>query len=403
MSWHEGERATVIGGMVMAALALACYIIVVPAVWNFATLTTYQHRPLATDFSNYWSAARLALAGKPALAYDLNKLYEVQEGVFGTHVRHGSGWYYPPTFLLVVLPLGRLPYVPAFIIWITVTLVLYLLVWSRIAPHPILVPLFLLFPGIFENFLLGQNGYLTGALLGGGLLLLDDWPLAAGCLFGLLTYKPHLTILVFPALLLARRFRAFLAAVITAVALVLISVTVFGYQLWLTYFKVMAFPMREMEMGSVSWALMPTFFAAVRSAGGGVTAAYLIQGLVMLAVAAAIAWVWTKPADLASRGAVLVLGVLLFTPYAFIYDLALLAMPLGWLWEEGRRRGRMPGELLLLMLGWLEPALIQPVYHWVHLFPGHLQIGPGILLALLLFSLVRAYRATRPVSPSEIA
>ncbi len=230
--------------------------------------------------------------------------------------------------------------------------------------------------------------------MGGGLLLLDGWPLAAGCLFGLMTYKPHLVILVFPALMLARRWKAFTAAVATSLLLIFISVAVFGYQLWLTFFQAMAFPAREVAMGSAPWRIMPTFFVAVRAAGGGVTAAYLIQGVVMLAVAAGVAWVWRKPAaPLASRGTVLVLGALLFTPYEFGSDLAVLALPLGWLWEEGRRRGRLPGELLLLLLGWLAPAAAPMVYTWINLFQGHLQIGPVILAALFLLSLGKARAA----------
>ena len=391
MSWHEGERATVIGGVILSALALVCYIGIVHAAWNFATLTTPEHRPLAPDFANYWSAAKLARSGKAAAAYDLDRLYQVEQKVFGTHSRYGSGWYYPPTFLLAVLPSGWLPYLPALLIWLTVTFLLYSLVWSRLCTHPILIPLFLLFPAMFHNFLIGQNGYLTGALLGGGLLLLDGWPLAAGCLFGLLTYKPHLVILVFPALMLARRWKALSAAVATSLLLILISVAVFGYQLWFTYFQAMALPMREVEMGSAPWRIMPTFFVAVRAAGGGVSAAYLIQGVVMLAVAAGVAWVWRNPAaPLASRGTVLILGILLFTPYEFDYDLAILALALGWLWEEGRRCGRLPGELLLLLAGWLLPAAAPIVYTWINLSQGHLQIGPVILAALFLLSLRKA-------------
>ena len=147
-------------------------------------------------------------------------------------------------------------------------------------------------------------------------------------------------------------------------------------------------------MGSAPWRIMPTFFVAVRAAGGGVTAAYLIQGVVMLAVAAGVAWVWRNPAaPLASRGTVLILGILLFTPYEFYYDLAILALALGWLWEEGRRRGRLPGELVLLLSGWLLPAVALIVYKSSNLSHGHLQIGPVILAALFLLSLRKASAA----------
>ena len=55
----------------------------------------------------------------------------------------------------------------------------------------------------------------------------------------------------------------------------------------------------------------------------------------MLAVAAMVIWTWSRQGiPLARRASVLVLGILLFTPFAFEYDLALLALPLAWLaWE----------------------------------------------------------------------
>ena len=93
--------------------------------------------------------------------------------------------------------------------------------------------------------------------------------------------------------------------------------------------------MSHLAIGLANWQITPTFFAATLSAGFGVRAAYLVQGVAMLLAAAGVAWVWRRKTDLAIRGSVLVLGTLLFTPYVMVYDLALLALPLCWLWEAG--------------------------------------------------------------------
>jgi hypothetical protein len=393
MSWHEGEQATVVVGLIAAAISLLFFAAWVLLTWNFTTLRASNGYPLAPDYANYWAAAKLALAGKPALAYHLDDLYLVQQQVFGTHGRYGSGWYYPPPFLLAVLPLGLLPYLSSLFIWISVTLGLYLLVLSRISTHPIFLPLCLTFTGVGENILFGQNGFLSGTLLGGGLLLMERSPLAAGCLFGLLSYKPHMVILIIPALIFGRYWKVLTVTLATALLLIFLSIMAFGYQIWPVYFKVMAFPMHELETGSVSWGIMPTFFAAVLSAGFGVKSAFLVQGVVMLAALAGVAWVWSKKTSLANRGAVLVLGTLLFTPYAFVYDLAILALPLAWLWEEGRRHGRRPGELLLLLLGWLIPGTTFFLWSGIKVFGGKLQIGPLILAALFLLALIKAKKA----------
>ena len=253
----------------------------------------------------------------------------------------------------------------------------------------ILLPLIVYFPGMFENFIFGQNGFLCGIFLGSGLLLLDSSPLAAGILFGLLSFKPHFFILVLIAFIFGRYWKALIGTIITTIALSLISLLVFGPGVWSAYLNTMSIPMHLLEMGAAAWSIMPTFFAATLSLGFGVRAAYLVQGLAMLMVLTGVAWVWMRKANLALRGSVLTLGLLLFTPYAFIYDLSLLALPLCWLWEEGHVRGRLPGELILLLCGWLMPFAAPLLWNPVNIFDGKLQIGPVVLLALFLLSLAR--------------
>lgn len=398
MSWHEGERATVIGGIICAALSLLFFFGIGSASMDFATLRSATGLPLAADFANYWAASKLALSGKAVLAYNINELHEVEQQFFGTHHYYGCGWYYPPFALFLVLPLGLMPYVTSLLVWTIVPLVIFTIVFWRVSHHPTSLILFVCFPGTLMNVLFGQNGFISGILLGGGLLLLDELPILAGCLFGLLCYKPPLAALVLVALMFGRYWKTLIATLVTLLLLSVASIIVFGYQVWIEYFHVQSIPMKLLELGGADWSIMTTVFAAVRSAGLGVQGAYLVQGAVMLAVLAAVAWVWRQRLSLANRGAVLVLGTLLFTPYAFVYDLALLALPLGWLWEEGRRRGRFPGELLLLWFGWLLPYAAPILWNKVDIFNGKLQLAPVMLLVLFLLSLVRARIALKPES-----
>jgi hypothetical protein len=50
----------------------------------------------------------------------------------------------------------------------------------------------LAFPAVFINAAHGQNGFLSAALIGVGLLVMDRRLLLAGLLLGAMTYKPHL-------------------------------------------------------------------------------------------------------------------------------------------------------------------------------------------------------------------
>ena len=389
MSWHEGERVTVIGGLIIAGIFLGLYIFLVSLVWDFTTLRTIEGLPLATDFSNFWAASKLALSGQPALAYNVDELHGIEQQLLGSQHHHLSGFYYSPVFLMMILPLGLMPYLLSFSIWIGITLLLYMIILYRISTHQILIPLILLFSGMYENFIFGQNAFYTGFMLGGGLLLLDRSPWLAGFLIGFLCYKPQFIGLILFALIIGRYWKAVVAAVVTSCVLSLISIILFGYESWIAYFKVMSMPMKLLESGQAAWSIMPTFFAATLSAGFEVKTAYWVQGVVMLLVVGGVAWVWMKQVNLALRGSVLTLGVLLFTPYAFVYELALLALPLCWLWEDGRARGRLPGELILLLCGWLMPFTVPLIWDQVNFLEGKLQIGPWVLLALFFLALIK--------------
>ena len=131
MSWHAGERATVIGGLICAASVSTLFFGLASVAMDFSTLRSADGLPLAPDFANYWAASKLALSGKAALAYNINELHEVEQQFFGTHHYYGCGWYYPPFALFWALPLGLMPYVTSLVVWTVVPLVIYTIVFSR--------------------------------------------------------------------------------------------------------------------------------------------------------------------------------------------------------------------------------------------------------------------------------
>jgi alpha-1,2-mannosyltransferase len=255
------------------------------------------------------------------------------------------------------------------------------------------MPLCLFSPVMYENIMCGQNGYLSGALLGGGLLLLERRPFVAGCLMGILSYKPPLVILTFLTLIVGRCWKVLIGILTGSVFLVLVSTAVFGYQVWTAYFPVISIPLKYLELGQAPWNYTPSTFVAVLSAGFSARAAYLAQGVIMLVVLAGVVWGWRQQTALGIRASILVLGTLLFIPYGFMYELTMLVLPLAWLWEEGRLHGRLPGELLLLLLGWLMPFLAPILWNEINIFQGKLQIGPIIILALFFLALLKAKAA----------
>ena len=143
----------------------------------------------------------------------------------------------------------------------------HLLVLYKIAPHRLTLFWALAFFGTFANFVHGQNGFLSAALLGGGLLLLENSPLMGGILLGLLSYKPHLA-----------RAHSFGAAGKQAVAgpgrghgfqmcMILASSAVFGLDIWGIFLKNIHTTINNLYTQPQWFYKMPSIFAAARLAG----------------------------------------------------------------------------------------------------------------------------------------
>ena len=145
---------------------------------------------IPTDFINVWSAGWLVLQGQPATAYDWDIQKQAEIAILGRDYVGNFAWHYPPPFLFVAALRAHFPYVVAFIGWTTASLVPYLLVMRAIVGRPFGLLLAVAFPVILANTLVGQNGFLTAALIGGTLYLLPARPILAGICLGLLSYKP---------------------------------------------------------------------------------------------------------------------------------------------------------------------------------------------------------------------
>jgi len=85
------------------------------------------------------------------------------------------------------------------------------------------------------------------------------------------------------------------------------------------------------------------------------------------------------------RAAALVVGILLFSPHIWYYDVALLAVALAWLWQEANRGGWLPLEKLLLLLAWFTPLLT-----FLMMVGLKLSVGP-LYLAMTIVVLLRRY------------
>ncbi|HEV2364261.1 MAG TPA: glycosyltransferase family 87 protein [Caulobacteraceae bacterium] len=321
-------------------------------------------RPIGTDFSDVWSAGRLALQGRAAAAYDPPAQYAVQQAAFHRSNVPFYAWLYPPWFLLAAAALALLPYLVAVLAWQALGLGLYVRAMRAIAPGRETTLLALAFTGVFLNLIHGQNGLLSAALIGGALFLLDKRPLAAGGLLGLLAYKPQLGLFAPLVLAASGRWRAFAAASLVVAVLALAATSVFGWGIWPAFVAGFPYTRHEvLEQGGTGFYKMQSLFAAVRLWGGSVAAAYGAQAALTLAGGALLVWLWRGRADQRLKSSALISASLLASPYCMDYDLMLLAPAGAFLVSWMRERGAPPFAAAILTLAFAAPVSTRGVDH----------------------------------------
>jgi hypothetical protein len=158
-------------------------------------------KPIGTDFSNVYAAGELTWQGKPADAYSPALQHAAEKATFGGREVPFFGWHYPPFFFVVAFLVAALPYAWGLALWLIASFAAYLAIIRAILPRPETLLIASAFPAVFVNIGHGQNGFLTAALLGGALHLLDRRPWLAGILIGLLAYKPQFGVMIPLALL----------------------------------------------------------------------------------------------------------------------------------------------------------------------------------------------------------
>ena len=384
--WLTPARLRGYAALLVAAYALAAVVWIALA----HGMVDRNNKPIGTDFSNVYAAGTLALAGKPAVAYDWSREHAVEKATFGGRDVPFFGWHYPPLFLIVATVLALLPYGWALALWMAATLPAYLLAIRAIVPRPQTVLIALAYPAVFINLGHGQNGFFSAGLLGGALLLLERRPLAAGGMIGLLAYKPQFGVLIPLVLLATGRWRVIFAAATTVLATCAVTVALFGTKVWVAFAASTALTRHiVLEDGSTGWEKIQSLFSAVRMWGGGIDAAYAAQAALALAVAAGLIWLWRSNAAYELKAAALAAGALLATPYVLDYDLMMLAVAIAFYVRHGLERGFRDYEISLLAFVWASPLLTRG-----------LALAAGIplgLIAQLVFFAMTLARARREV------
>ncbi len=342
--------------------------------------------PVGRDFLNTWMGGRSAFSGGPAAWFDF--------GTYSDVVRHVIGhpdmppvffWSYPPHLLLFIWPFGLLAFLPAYVLWCVVGLALY--VWAALAGG--VDRRYWLFlavaPAVAVNVFFGQNGFLTAALLIGGLANLDRRPTVAGILFGILTIKPQFGLLLPVLLVMTSRWRVIAAAAATAAALVIVTAIWFGPHIWVEYLQKVVPQQHQLLItaGNYGWPIVSSVFVNARLIGLPDDWAWAAQALSSCCALGMVIWTFWRRRDPVLSLALFVTATFLFSPWMLSYDMVVFG------WVVALLRGREDNTYVdhsLALAVWALPILMLP-FGFSHI--------PVALLVLPLFAGRLVWRLAR--------
>ncbi len=386
-------------------VTIVCAVLALAYLVSFATsakgpdglILDAQGRPQLTDHLSLWAAGRLAAEGRPAAAYDWPSHSAAMTEAMGRTPQGQLQFSYPPSFLLVMDPLSRLPFAASFILFGLLTLAPLALLAARILDRREAALWMLATLPTFWNLCVGQTGALAAFLLGAGLFLLPQRPVLAGVMFGLLTFKPHLGVLVPIALLAAGQYRAIFVAAATATGLALASVAVHGIEPWQAFAASLTrFGSFALADGNVTAYKLQSLFGFLRASGLTADASFSKQLGLSLTLAVLVWQVWRQPGAQDLKAAILLVCATLATPYVYHYDLIALSLAMAFMLrhallpDPSRAEAIAPADMLAFFA---INALIMA-------FP-RLSFPTGFLASVLLLGLLLYRRRAEQAATAE--
>lgn len=329
---------------------------------------TPDHLMPEADFANLWAAGHAIRAGRLDWLYSSALFHAYRELQFGKPLAY-QDWIYPPTVLLIGVPLSFLPLAPAYVVWDigTLAIAVLLLRHARV-PWPVLI-FGLGAPATWRSLILGQYGTITGALVVAGLLLAPRHPVRAGIMLGFSTIKPQQGIIVPIAWLASRYWRAIFAAALTFAVMAAAVILWLGAQPWVLFFTHSA----SMARGLLDVVPPPesnisngtSVFWMLRTMGAAIAPSYAVHAVFAVAAMVLVYAAWRRPdAEPTARMCVTVCLSLMIMPYGYTCDMVAYSMAVAFIVANNRWR-LTPVDVLL----WLFPV-----------YCNFLSIGSDILL-----------------------
>ena len=307
------------------------------------------------DWQAFTISGQLTAEGRAADTYDWTVLQAEQRARSGTD--GFMPWVYPPPFTLLTAPLALLPVGWSYLVTQLALLAWFLSVVRRAAGEYLPAALTFTLPALLTNLACGQNGFLTGALIGSFLLALRNpaagRPTRGGWALGGMLVKPHLAVAIALLALLERRWQTLALAAAITLGAAAVTTALLGPAIWGAFLQSSHLATTYLWAGDYPLERMSSTYACVARLGAGPALAMAVHTAVALAALGALVWAWWRGVErdwlLALAGAV----SLQISPYAYDYDMPVLAVAVALVWPAILRRASGAEVAGLAVLAWL--------------------------------------------------
>jgi hypothetical protein len=325
--------APVFGSLFLPVLFVLLFAITL--IRPYLILTNPAQAPFG-DFDIVHACALATVSGFGDRVYDEAWFGAFQAKAYGFDF--DIGWTYPPLNCLLLAPFGLLDRGWALLLFSQASLFGFLLVLRRLTGAWFAMACLLLLPVMMMEVFYGQNGLLTGALIGltcAGLIERKAW---AGISLGAMIIKPHLAIGLALYVVVSRDWRSFWTAAAVVVGSIVVATLALGITIWPAFFAATGASTAKLSTDYFPLYRMVSAFTAARTLGAGTGFAWAAQlASAGLAIAAIVAAQRRLPVRQALG--ITAFASLLISPYAFDYDLAAAGVGLAILVPDLVRRG----------------------------------------------------------------
>jgi hypothetical protein len=369
------------------------FLFAVSPLFSYFYLSTIKDPVVGThrDFGVFYTASTLLMRGDVATLFDPDGFKAALIEVMGPGFPY-LPFPYPPHSVLFIAFVAALPFLLSLYLWLLAGFLgVMAAMWRPLMRHWATALAFLLCPASVVNMAVGQNGFISAALLCGGLMLAPQRPVLAGLLFGLLSYKPQLGVLI-PLLLIAGgHWRAFWTASATVATLILLSLGSLGSEAWLLYLTKSGPQQLQVAQYWVGrfQEMSPTFFMLGRLLKLALWQAWALQALAAILAAWAAVWTYRRqqvPHEI--KVAVALMAIFIVSPYALTYDMTLVSLAILLALTAFKPKW---WEFLAFGLAWLTPSI-------AHLTKE--PVGPFLITLAFLVLLRRVDMMRKSVEPT---